>query len=259
MLIVIKESKNNTQFCSLPKSLIVTLLALSTVSLNLSCSFPINFLFACSLQVSFWHCFDDCRPPELGKTTAEPLLQEEGQQKPEMFDNPLYGSMSSKAKVAPKKEQDYAKAVRKEQLPLPDQSFHLAKSQEPESSKSASKQPSPPFLVPTQRFRSYTCSSQSEEKNTGEKTQGKSKMTASSENSVPLKKIIKPSRSEVNPSLQGQQNKPPLPSKSRAVLDMQNSKGRDYRDSSELPHSEKHRTEEGPVGRTTTPVCYLWE
>ncbi|KAK2514417.1 Inpp5d [Columba guinea] len=198
-------------------------------------------------------------PPELGKTTAEPLLQEEGQQKPEMFDNPLYGSMGSKAKVAPKKEQDYAKAVRKEQLPLPDQSFHLAKSQEPESSKSTSKQPAPPFLVPTQRFRSYTCSGQSEEKNTGEKTQGKSKMTVSLENSVPLKKMVKPSRSEVNPSLQGQQNKPPLPSKSRAVLDMQNSKGRDYRDSSELPHSEKHRTEEGPISRTTTPVCYLWE
>lgn len=167
--------------------------------------------------------------------------------------------MGSKAKVAPKKEQDYTKAVRKEQLPLPDQSFHLAKSQEPESSKSTSKQPAPPFLVPTQRFRSYTCSGQSEEKNTGEKTQGKSKMTVSLENSAPLKKMVKPSRSEVNPSLQGQQNKPPLPSKSRAVLDMQNSKGRDYRDSSELPHSEKHRTEEGPISRTTTPVCYLWE
>ncbi|KAM6064451.1 phosphatidylinositol 3,4,5-trisphosphate 5-phosphatase 1 isoform 3-T3 [Theristicus caerulescens] len=192
-------------------------------------------------------------PPELGKTTAEPLLQEEGQQKPEMFENPLYGSMGSKGKVASKKEQDYSKALRKEQPPLPDQSFHLTKSQEPESSKTSGKQPSPPFLVPTQRFRSYTCSSQSEEKNTGEKTQGKPKMTTSSENSAPLKKIVKPSRSEVSPNIQGQQNKPPLPSKSRAVLDMQNSKGRDYRDSSELPHSGKHRTEEGPVSRTTTP------
>ncbi|XP_009884834.1 PREDICTED: phosphatidylinositol 3,4,5-trisphosphate 5-phosphatase 1 [Charadrius vociferus] len=198
-------------------------------------------------------------PPELGKTTAEPLLQEEGQQKPEMFENPLYGSMSSKGKVASKKEQDYPKALRKEQPPLPDQSFHLIKSQEPESSKTSGKQPSPPFLVPTQRFRSYTCSGQSEEKNTGEKTQGKPKMMTSSENSAPLKKLVKPSRSEVNPSIQGQHNKPPLPSKSRAVLDMQNSKGRDYRDSSELPHSGKHWTEEGPVGRTTTPVCYLWE
>ncbi|KFQ51100.1 Phosphatidylinositol 3,4,5-trisphosphate 5-phosphatase 1, partial [Nestor notabilis] len=192
-------------------------------------------------------------PPELGKTIAEPSLQEEGQQKPEMFENPLYGSMGCKGKVAPKKEQDYAKASRKEQLPLPDQSCHLTKSQEPESSKTCGKQPSPPFLVPTQRFRSYTCSGQSEEKNTGEKTQGKPKITAPLENSAPLKKLVKPLRSEVSPSTQGQQNKPPLPSKSRAVLDMQNSKGRDYRDSSELPHSGKHRTEEGPVGRTTTP------
>ncbi|XP_065531153.1 phosphatidylinositol 3,4,5-trisphosphate 5-phosphatase 1 isoform X3 [Lathamus discolor] len=192
-------------------------------------------------------------PPELGKTIAEPSLQEEGQQKPEMFENPLYGSMGCKGKAAPKKEQDYPKASRKEQPPLPDQSCHLAKPQEPESSKNPSKQPSPPFLVPTQRFRSYTCSGQSEEKNTGEKTQGKPKITAPLENSAPLKKLVKPLRSEVNPSTQGQQNKPPLPSKSRAVLDMQNSKGRDYRDSSELPHSGKHRTEEGPVGRTATP------
>ncbi|NXS56904.1 SHIP1 phosphatase, partial [Brachypteracias leptosomus] len=191
-------------------------------------------------------------PPELGKPTAEPLLQEEGQQKPEMFENPLYGSMASMGKVVPKKEQDYPKALRKEQ-PLPEQGCHLPKPQEPESSKSSGKQPSPPFLVPTQRFRSYTCSGQAEEKNTGEKTQGKPKMAAPSENSAPLKKLVKPLRSEVSPSIQGQQNKPPLPSKSRAVLDMQNSKGRDYRDSSELPHAGKHRTEEGPVGRTTTP------
>ncbi|KFP73929.1 Phosphatidylinositol 3,4,5-trisphosphate 5-phosphatase 1, partial [Acanthisitta chloris] len=191
--------------------------------------------------------------PELGKSTAEPMLQEEGQQRPEMFDNPLYGSMGSKGKVAPKKEQDYPKVLRKEQSPLPEQSCHLTKSQEPESSRSPGKQPSPPFLVPTQRFRSYTCSGQSEEKNPGEKSQGKPKMATSLENSAPLKKIVKSSRAEVSPSIQGQQNKPPLPSKSRAVLDMQNSKGRDYRDSSELPHAGKHRTEEGPVSRTTTP------
>ncbi|NXP20426.1 SHIP1 phosphatase, partial [Scytalopus superciliaris] len=191
-------------------------------------------------------------PPELGKSIAEPVLPEEGQQRPEMFENPLYGSMGSKGKVAPKKEHEYPKALRKEQLPLPEQSCHLTKPQEPEGSKMPGKQPSPPFLVPTQRFRSYTCSVQAEEKNTGEKSQGKPKVTAL-ENSAQVKKAVKPLRAEVSPSTQGQQNKPPLPSKSRAVLDMQNSKGRDYRDSSELPHSGKHRTEEGPVGRTTTP------
>uniref|UniRef100_A0A8C3DPE1 phosphatidylinositol-3,4,5-trisphosphate 5-phosphatase n=1 Tax=Corvus moneduloides TaxID=1196302 RepID=A0A8C3DPE1_CORMO len=198
-------------------------------------------------------------PPDMGKSTAEPVLQEEGQQRPEMFENPLYGSMGSKGKVAPKKEQEYPKALRKEQLPLPEQSYHLTKPQEPECSKTSGKQPSPPFLVPTQRFRSYTSPCQAEEKNTGEKSQGKPKMTTPLENSAPLKKIVKPSRAEVSLSIQGQQNKPPLPSKSRAVLDMQNSKGRDYRDSSELPHSGKHRTEEGPVSRTTTPVCYSGE
>lgn len=167
--------------------------------------------------------------------------------------------MGSKGKVAPKKEQDYSKALRKEQPPLPDQSCHLTKSQEPDGSKTSGKQLSPPFLVPTQRFRSYTCSGQSEEKNIGEKTQGKLRLTTSSETSAPLKKLVKPLRSEVSLSIQGQHNRPPLPSKSRAVLDMQNSKGRDYRDSSELPHSGKHRTEEGPVSRTTTPVCLSWE
>ncbi|NXF71490.1 SHIP1 phosphatase, partial [Sclerurus mexicanus] len=192
-------------------------------------------------------------PPDLGKSTAEPVLPEEGQQRPEMFENPLYGSMGSKVKVAPKKEHEYPKALWKEQLPLPEQSCHLTKTQEPEGSKTPSKQPSPPFLVPTQRFRSYTCSGQAEEKNIGEKSQGKLKVTTPLENSAQLKKLVKPSRAEVSLSTQGQQNKPPLPSKSRAVLDMQNSKGRDYRDSSELPHSGKHRTEEGPVSRTTTP------
>uniref|UniRef100_A0A8C3MHN4 phosphatidylinositol-3,4,5-trisphosphate 5-phosphatase n=1 Tax=Geospiza parvula TaxID=87175 RepID=A0A8C3MHN4_GEOPR len=196
------------------------------------------------------------QPPDVGKSTAEPVLQEEGQQRPEMFENPLYGSMSSKGKVALKKEQEYPKALRKEQPPLPEQSCHLTKPQEPECSKTSGKQPSPPFLVPTQRFRSYTSSCQLEEKNTGEKSQGKPKMTTPLENSAPLKKLVKPSRPEVSLSIQGQQNKPPLPSKSRAVLDMQNSKGRDYRDSSELPHSGKHRLEEGPI-RMQIVCCYV--
>ncbi|NXN99182.1 SHIP1 phosphatase, partial [Rhinopomastus cyanomelas] len=191
-------------------------------------------------------------PPDLGKAAAEPLLQEEGQQKPEMFDNPLYDYTGSKGKGAPKKEQDYAKALRKEQPLPPEQSCHLTKPQEPDSSSKASaKQSSPPFLVPTQRFRSYTCSGQAEEKAAGDKTQGKPKTPTSADSSAALKRLVKPLRSE-SPSIQGQQVKPPLPSKSRAVLDMQNSKGRDYRDSLELPHSAKHRTEEGPLGRTTT-------
>ncbi|XP_019398430.1 PREDICTED: phosphatidylinositol 3,4,5-trisphosphate 5-phosphatase 1 [Crocodylus porosus] len=187
-------------------------------------------------------------PAEVGKIMAEPLLQEEGQQKPEMFDNPLYGSMSCKGKVMSKKE-----PLRKEHTATSDPSFLLTKSQETEGSKPSSKQQSPPFLVPTSRFRSYTCSGQSEEKTMNEKVQGKQKSALSLENPAPLKKPAKPSRSEIGPSSQGQVNKPPLPTKSRAVLDMQNIKGRDYRDSLELPHTGKHRTEEGPVSRTSTP------
>ncbi|XP_014454445.1 phosphatidylinositol 3,4,5-trisphosphate 5-phosphatase 1 isoform X2 [Alligator mississippiensis] len=187
-------------------------------------------------------------PAEVGKIMAESLLQEEGQQKPEMFDNPLYGSMSCKGKVMSKKE-----PLRKEHAATSDPSFLLTKSQETESSKSSSKQQSPPFLVPMSRFRSYTCSGQSEEKTMNEKVQGKQKSAISLENPAPLKKPVKPSRSEIGPSNQGQVNKPPLPTKSRAVLDMQNIKGRDYRDSLELPHTGKHRTEEGPVSRTSTP------
>uniref|UniRef100_A0A7M4EPC4 phosphatidylinositol-3,4,5-trisphosphate 5-phosphatase n=1 Tax=Crocodylus porosus TaxID=8502 RepID=A0A7M4EPC4_CROPO len=192
-------------------------------------------------------------PAEVGKIMAEPLLQEEGQQKPEMFDNPLYGSMSCKGKVMSKKE-----PLRKEHTATSDPSFLLTKSQETEGSKPSSKQQSPPFLVPTSRFRSYTCSGQSEEKTMNEKVQGKQKSALSLENPAPLKKPAKPSRSEIGPSSQGQVNKPPLPTKSRAVLDMQNIKGRDYRDSLELPHTGKHRTEEGPVSRTSTPVCFFW-
>uniref|UniRef100_A0A674I2H5 phosphatidylinositol-3,4,5-trisphosphate 5-phosphatase n=1 Tax=Terrapene triunguis TaxID=2587831 RepID=A0A674I2H5_9SAUR len=198
-------------------------------------------------------------PADMGKSVAEPLLQEEIQQKPEMFDNPLYGAMSSKGKVVSKKEQDYTPVLRKEHQVIPNHGALLTKPQDADSSKSSNKQPSPPFLIPTPRFRSYTCSSQSEEKTISEKAQGKQKPTASLENPAPLKKPVKPSRSEVGPSSQGQFSKPPLPTKSRAVLDMQTTKGRDYRESSDLPHQGKHRTEEGTVGRTATPVRCLWE
>uniref|UniRef100_A0A8C0J0Q9 phosphatidylinositol-3,4,5-trisphosphate 5-phosphatase n=1 Tax=Chelonoidis abingdonii TaxID=106734 RepID=A0A8C0J0Q9_CHEAB len=198
-------------------------------------------------------------PADMGKSVAESLLQEEIQQKPEMFDNPLYGAMSSKGKVASKKEQDYTPVLRKEHQLIPNHGALLTKSHDADSSKSSNKQPSPPFLIPTPRFRSYTCSSQSEEKTISEKAQGKQKPTASLENPAPLKKPVKSSRSEVGPSSQGQFSKPPLPTKSRAVLDMQTTKGRDYRENSDLPHQGKHRTEEGTVGRTATPVCCLWE
>ncbi|NWU97387.1 SHIP1 phosphatase, partial [Upupa epops] len=189
-------------------------------------------------------------PPELGKPAAEPAPQEESPQQPEMFDNPLYDYTGSAGKGAARKEQEHPKASRKEQPPLPEQSCQLPKPQEPEGGRTSAKQPAPPFLVPTQRFRSYTCSGQAaEERAAGEKSAGRAKLLTPLEGSAALKRLVRPLRPE-SPSAQGQQAKPPLPSKSRAVLDMQSSKGRDYRDSLELPLSGKHRTEEGPLGRT---------
>uniref|UniRef100_A0A8D0HC96 phosphatidylinositol-3,4,5-trisphosphate 5-phosphatase n=1 Tax=Sphenodon punctatus TaxID=8508 RepID=A0A8D0HC96_SPHPU len=182
-----------------------------------------------------------------GKSIVDSLLQDEMQSKPEMFDNPLYGLMSSKGKMMSKKDQDYTKPLRKECPAITDQSSLFAKSQDTDSNKSSSKQTSPPFLVPVPRIRSYTCSGQSEEKILSEKIQGKQKPSATLDSLAPLKKPVKPSRSEVGQSSQGQLSKPPLPSKSRAVLELQNVKGRDYRENSEFPHQGKHRTEEAPV------------
>ncbi|KAH0623893.1 hypothetical protein JD844_007079 [Phrynosoma platyrhinos] len=182
---------------------------------------------------------------------TEPLLLEAAYSKPEMIDNPLYDFTKSKDKLQSKREQDFFKVVRREVPSLPDQSFPFTKLEESEASKSSVKQlSSPPFLAPTPRFRSYTCSSQFEEKTAViEKTQNRQKFCANLDPGLPtFKKPVKFSRSEVG------QSKPPLPSKSQVVLDMQNTKGRDYRESSELPHHRKHQSEDGTVSRTIVPV-----
>uniref|UniRef100_A0A8D2LE76 phosphatidylinositol-3,4,5-trisphosphate 5-phosphatase n=1 Tax=Varanus komodoensis TaxID=61221 RepID=A0A8D2LE76_VARKO len=187
---------------------------------------------------------------EVRKSVIEPaVLQEDMYLKPEMIDNPLYDFTKTKEKLT--KETKVLKMSRKELPIIPDQNFPLTKLQEVDSSKSSSKQPSPPpFLVPTPRFRSYTCSNQSEAKTaTSEKTQSKQKLCSHLDPIMPTsKKPVKFSRSEAG------QSKPPLPSKSQVVLDMQNIKGRDYRENSELPHHRKHQNEDGTVNRTTVPV-----
>ncbi|XP_044291255.1 phosphatidylinositol 3,4,5-trisphosphate 5-phosphatase 1 isoform X1 [Varanus komodoensis] len=186
---------------------------------------------------------------EVRKSVIEPaVLQEDMYLKPEMIDNPLYDFTKTKEKLT--KETKVLKMSRKELPIIPDQNFPLTKLQEVDSSKSSSKQPSPPpFLVPTPRFRSYTCSNQSEAKTaTSEKTQSKQKLCSHLDPIMPTsKKPVKFSRSEAG------QSKPPLPSKSQVVLDMQNIKGRDYRENSELPHHRKHQNEDGTVNRTTVP------
>ncbi|XP_019595308.1 phosphatidylinositol 3,4,5-trisphosphate 5-phosphatase 1 isoform X3 [Rhinolophus sinicus] len=170
----------------------------------------------------------ESRPSDLGKNVGEASPQEDLKPtKPEMFENPLYGSVSSFPKV-PRKEQESPKMLRKEALLCQDPgilspSILLSKAQEAEGSQG-----------------------------TGDKTQGKPKAPASSQAPVPAKRPIKPSRSELSqqaPPTPAQ--RPPLPVKSPAVLHLQHSKGRDYRDNTELPHHGKHRPEDMPLGRAT--------
>ncbi|KAM5228687.1 phosphatidylinositol 3,4,5-trisphosphate 5-phosphatase 1 [Ctenodactylus gundi] len=200
------------------------------------------------------------RPIDLGKSTVEAPQEELQLTKPEMFENPLYGSVSSFPKLVPRKEQESPKMLRKEPPPCPDPAISssallLTKVQEAEGTKATGKQASTPFVSPAPRLRSFTCSSSAEGRMTGgDKSQGKPKAPVGSQAPVPAKRPIKPSRSEVS-----QQTtpipapRPPLPVKSPAVLQLQHAKGRDYRDNSELPHHGKHRPEEGLISRTTMP------
>ncbi|XP_057407860.1 phosphatidylinositol 3,4,5-trisphosphate 5-phosphatase 1 [Balaenoptera acutorostrata] len=197
------------------------------------------------------------RPGDVGKSAGEPLPSEDPQlTKPEMFENPLYGSVSAFPKPAPRKEQESPKMLRKEPPPCPDPgilspSILLSKAQEAEGGKGTGKPapaPAPtPFLSPTPRLRSFTCSSYTAEGRPpgGDKgSQGKPKAPAGSQVPVPAKRPIKPSRSEL--SQQPPAQRPPLPVKSPAVLHLQHSRGRDYRDNAELPHLAKHRPEDAP-------------
>uniref|UniRef100_G1R9V4 phosphatidylinositol-3,4,5-trisphosphate 5-phosphatase n=1 Tax=Nomascus leucogenys TaxID=61853 RepID=G1R9V4_NOMLE len=201
----------------------------------------------------------DSRPSDLGKNAADTLPQEDLLlTKPEMFENPLYGSVSSFPKPAPRKDQESPKMPRKEPPPCPEPgilspSIVLTKAQEADRGEGPGKQ------VPAPRLRSFTCSSSAEGRAAGgDKSQGKPKTPVSSQAPVPAKRPIKPSRSEMNQQTPPTPTpRPPLPVKSPAVLHLQHSKGRDYRDNTELPHHGKHRPEEGPpgpLGRTAMQV-----
>lgn len=157
--------------------------------------------------------------------------------------------------------------LRKELLPCPDPgtvspSILLSKAQEAEGCKGTGKPvptPAPaPFISPVPRLRSSTCSPSPEGRPAaGDKSQGKPKTPASSQAPVPAKRPVKPARSELNqqaPPTPAQ--RPPLPVKSPAVLHLQHSKGRDYRENAELPHHAKHRPEDAPLGRA--PMQVRW-
>lgn len=216
-----------------------------------------NVLLLCLLSPT-------CRPCDLGKNSTEPSPQEDAQlTKPEMFENPLYGSVSSFPKLLPRKEQESPKMLRKEPLPCPDPgilspSILLPKAQEAEGTKGTGKPAPTPFLSPTPRLRSFTCSSSAESRPVaGDKSQGKAKAPASLQAQVPAKRPIKPSRSELSPQAPPPPptaQRPPLPVKSPAVLHLQHSKGRDYRENAELPHHGKHRPDDAPLSRAAMQV-----
>ncbi|XP_020930689.1 phosphatidylinositol 3,4,5-trisphosphate 5-phosphatase 1 isoform X1 [Sus scrofa] len=212
----------------------------------------------------------ESRPGDAGKSAGDALPAEDLQMtKPEMFENPLYGSVSSFPKLVPRKEQESPKMLRKEPPPCPDPgilspNIPLSKAQEAEGSKGTGKPAPapapPPFLSPTPRLRSFTCSSSAATAEGrpagGDKSQGKPKAPAGPQAPapvpvpVPAKRPIKPSRSDLSQPLPPTPaQRPPLPVKSPAVLHLQHSKGRDYRDNAELPHHAKHRPEDAPVSR----------
>uniref|UniRef100_H0VJ02 phosphatidylinositol-3,4,5-trisphosphate 5-phosphatase n=1 Tax=Cavia porcellus TaxID=10141 RepID=H0VJ02_CAVPO len=222
---------------------------------------PAGHVLTCassSLQANRGPCprVQESRPSEQGKGSTEAPQEDLLLSKPEMFENPLYGSVSAFPKLVPRKEQESPKMLRKEPTPCPEPSISFSKAPEAEGSKGPGKQAPTTFLSPTPRLRSFTCSASTEGKATsGDRGQGKPKGPASSQAPVPAKRPIKPSRSEVSQqSTPTPAPRPPLPVKSPAVLQLQHAKSRDYRDNSELPHHGKHRPEEGLLGRTAMQV-----
>ncbi|XP_012580630.1 PREDICTED: phosphatidylinositol 3,4,5-trisphosphate 5-phosphatase 1 [Condylura cristata] len=102
----------------------------------------------------------ESRSGDAGKNTGEPSPEALDLTKPEMFENPLYGSVSSFPKLVPRKEQESPKLSRKEPPPCPDAgilspSLLLPKPQEPEGGKGG-KPVAAAFLSPTPRLRSFT-------------------------------------------------------------------------------------------------------
>uniref|UniRef100_A0A8C2GSZ6 phosphatidylinositol-3,4,5-trisphosphate 5-phosphatase n=1 Tax=Cyprinus carpio TaxID=7962 RepID=A0A8C2GSZ6_CYPCA len=156
--------------------------------------------------------------------TSNPL-SEDGQP-PEMFDNPLYGSMSSSRGS-------------KDHLPPPDAHFSF-----PKTDLDADRQ----HPVPTPRFRSFTCSETKPQPSSATNT-----MSSGLQPQNITKKPVVPSRSEGG--MTGP-NRPPVPMKSRPGQPQEpQPKPRDYRDSSELPSKLRQQTRQGQPkdGMTTTP------
>uniref|UniRef100_A0A8C1D1A6 phosphatidylinositol-3,4,5-trisphosphate 5-phosphatase n=1 Tax=Cyprinus carpio carpio TaxID=630221 RepID=A0A8C1D1A6_CYPCA len=135
---------------------------------------------------------------------------------PEMFDNPLYGSMS-------------ASRGNKDHLPPPDAHFGFSK-----TDLDADRQPP----VPTPRIRSFTCSETKPQSSSATNT-----MSSGLQSLNITKKPVVPSRSEGGTT---GLNRPPVPMKSRPGQPQElQPKPRDYRESSELPSKFRLQTRPG--------------
>uniref|UniRef100_A0A671SZU2 phosphatidylinositol-3,4,5-trisphosphate 5-phosphatase n=1 Tax=Sinocyclocheilus anshuiensis TaxID=1608454 RepID=A0A671SZU2_9TELE len=146
--------------------------------------------------------------------TSNPI-SEDGQT-PEMFENPLYGSMS-------------ASRGSKDHLPPPDAHFAFSK-----TDLDADRQPP----VPTPRIRSFTCSETKPQSSSATNT-----MSSGLQPQNITKKPVVPSRSEGGTT---GPNRPPVPMKSRPGQPQElQPKPRDYRDSSELPSKLRLQTRSG--------------
>ncbi|XP_007902681.1 phosphatidylinositol 3,4,5-trisphosphate 5-phosphatase 1 isoform X2 [Callorhinchus milii] len=177
----------------------------------------------------------------------------------EMFDNPLYASFVPKPKLNLRKDLEVPRGARKEVPPIPDQTG-TSKYVETPGTKPGSRQLLPP--VPQPRMRSFTCS---EMKNpVSGKTHVKQSYHAFMEDNprlgvnllIPshLKQPMSTPKSELeHPSSlsnQGQTVKPPLPAKSKQVLELQHSQ-KDYRETTELPNKTKHPSTENAAQRSS--------
>ncbi|XP_005919800.1 phosphatidylinositol 3,4,5-trisphosphate 5-phosphatase 1 [Haplochromis burtoni] len=157
--------------------------------------------------------------------TGKPASVGENGKTSEMFDNPLYGSVTKSHGRS--KDQDQQQ---KDLLIPPDMLFGSSKTADGDTDR-------PP--VPTPRNRSFTCSENKPQPPTPVSLHPPSQ-----------KKPVVPSRSEGGMGL----SRPPLPAKSRpGVPEPQTPKPRDYRDTSEL--TSKHRPPGRPdVSKTGRPV-----
>lgn len=155
--------------------------------------------------------------------TGKPASVGENGKTSEMFDNPLYGSVTKSHGRS--KDQDQQQ---KDHLIPPDVLFGSSKTADGDTDR-------PP--VPTPRNRSFTCSENKPQPPTPVSLHPPSQ-----------KKPVVPSRSEGGMG----QSRPPLPAKSRpGVPEPQTPKPRDYRDTSELTSKQRPpgRPDVSKIGR----------